>query len=64
MPKIKTRKVAAKRFKLTKTGKLLHRIQGQRHIRRNKSKSKQRDYAVLKEIKNRKHVRKIVAALG
>ncbi len=40
--KIKTKKIAAKRFKVTKTGKVLHRVQGARHIRRNKRKSRQR----------------------
>ncbi|HLD24368.1 MAG TPA: 50S ribosomal protein L35 [Patescibacteria group bacterium] len=42
MPKLKTRKVAAKRFKVTGTGKLVHRVQGMRHIRRRKNKSRQR----------------------
>lgn len=40
--KIKTKKVATKRFKITKNGKVMHRIQGARHIRRNKNKSRQR----------------------
>jgi large subunit ribosomal protein L35 len=64
MPKIKTRKIALKRFKITKTGKILHRIQGQRHLRRNKSKSKQRDYAILKEIDNKKFSISIKRAMG
>ncbi|MBI4066321.1 50S ribosomal protein L35 [Candidatus Gottesmanbacteria bacterium] len=42
MMKLKTKKIAAKRFKVTKTGKIMHRVQGARHIRRNKSKSRQR----------------------
>ncbi len=42
MPKVKTKKIVAKRFKLTKTGKLMHRVQGARHLRRRKSKSRQR----------------------
>lgn len=42
MPKLKTRKVAAKRFKVTGTGKLVHRTQGMRHIRRRKDKRQQR----------------------
>lgn len=40
--KLKTKKIASKRFKITKTGKVMHRVQGARHIRRNKSKSRQR----------------------
>lgn len=54
MPKIKTKKIAAKRFKITKTGKLLHRTQGARHIRRKKSKSRQRRQDKPKMITNRK----------
>lgn len=59
MPKIKTRKVAAKRFKLTATGKLVHRVQGARHIRRRKSKRQQRrqDRQVALENAMVRHVR-------
>lgn len=32
MPKVKTHKGAAKRFRKTKTGKLLHRASGQDHF--------------------------------
>lgn len=42
MPKTKTKKIVAKRFKITKTGKVLHRAQGARHLRRRKSKARQR----------------------
>lgn len=35
----KTRKAAAKRFKVTKTGKVLYRQQGFRHLRSKKSKT-------------------------
>jgi large subunit ribosomal protein L35 len=49
MPKMKTKKIVAKRFKVTKNGKVMHRVQGARHLRRNKSKSRQRrqDKAVV-----------------
>ena len=40
--KIKTKKIATKRFRVTKTGKVMHRVQGARHIRRTKNKSRQR----------------------
>lgn len=40
--KIKTKKIAVKRFKLTKRGKVMHRVQGKRHLRRKKNKSHQR----------------------
>lgn len=39
MSKVKTKKIVAKRFKITKTGKVLHRHQGIRHLKANKSKS-------------------------
>lgn len=37
MPKIKTHKSTAKRFRRTATGKLVCRHQGRGHLRRNKS---------------------------
>ncbi len=37
MPKIKTHKATAKRFRRTGTGKLLCRHQGRGHLRRNKA---------------------------
>lgn len=42
MPKLKTKKIAVKRFKLTTNGKLVHRVQGARHLRRKKDKRRQR----------------------
>ena len=39
---MKTKKIATKRFRITKNGKVMHRVQGSRHIRRNKSKSRKR----------------------
>lgn len=62
MPKMKTRKVAAKRFKLTKNGKLVHRVQGARHLRRKKSKAQQRRQDRQKTMKGAmaKHVKTYV----
>ena len=42
MPKIKTRKAAAKRFKITKTGKILRRSTRLRHILEWKSPKQRR----------------------
>lgn len=42
MPKMKTKKIVKKRFKVTATGKLMHRVKGARHLRRKKNKSRQR----------------------
>lgn len=48
MPKMKTHKSTAKRFRLTGTGKLVHYIGGAAagggHLRRNKSKRTKRSY--------------------
>jgi len=42
MPKVKTKKIVSKRFKITKSGKVMHRVQGARHLRRKKNKARQR----------------------
>lgn len=38
MPKIKTRRAAAKRFRITKKGKIMRRHAGMRHILESKAK--------------------------
>lgn len=48
--KTKTRKAAAKRFKVTKTGKVLHRSQNLRHLRTVKGKRNQRRLKLMKEL--------------
>jgi len=42
MLKLKTRKTVAKRFKVTSSGKLLHRSTGLNHLMRKKSLSRRR----------------------
>jgi large subunit ribosomal protein L35 len=44
MPKIKTHKATAKRFKITGSGKLRRRQQGSSHLRRKKAKRVRRSY--------------------
>ena len=44
MPKMKTHKGAASRFRVTKNGKLIRRRQGGGHLRRNKTKRMRRSY--------------------
>jgi large subunit ribosomal protein L35 len=51
VPKIKTHKATAKRFRRTGTGKLLCRHQGRGHLRRNKSPRTLIKYRVTKVIK-------------
>lgn len=63
MPKMKTRKVVAKRFKITATGKIMRRKQNSRHLRANKSKKAIRAYRVPVEVKG-KFAKKIKRMLG
>lgn len=50
--KVKTKKIVRKRFKVTKNGKVLYRAQGARHLRRKKSKSRQRRQDKPRELTN------------
>jgi len=43
MPKLKTKKAAAKRFKVTATGKVMRNISGKRHILGDKSSKLKRN---------------------
>ena len=63
MPKQKTRRAVLKRFKITKTGKVLRRSQGMRHLRRRKSKKAIRRYNVPKQVTG-KWAKKIKRMLG
>lgn len=64
MPKIRTNKIARKRFKVTSTGKLVHRVKGARHLRRNKSKTRQRRQDSPKTLTNIKFITAIRRLLG
>jgi large subunit ribosomal protein L35 len=61
--KHKTRKTVVKRFKITGTGKVMRRSQNMRHLRRKKSKSLQRKYAIPVEVTG-KWAKKIKQMLG
>ncbi len=50
MGKQKTRKSAVKRFKVTGTGKLLHRSQQIRHLRNVKGKKRLRSLKQMKQV--------------
>jgi len=63
MPKQKVRKIVAKRFKITATGKVMRRRQNSRHLRVNKSKKAIRRYRVPIEVKG-KFAKKIKQMLG
>ena len=61
--KQKVRKSISKRFKVSKTGKVIHRAQGMRHLRRNKSKKRIRGYNVPRVLTGRL-AKKIKQMLG
>lgn len=50
MSKVKTRKSAAKRFKLTATGKLTRRQSGQKHLLQGKSSKRVRHLKGTKDV--------------
>ncbi len=61
--KVKTRKAAAKRFKVTGSGKLLHRSHLIRHLRAKKSKKRIRRMKMLKQTTG-EHGKKVKKMLG
>lgn len=50
--KLKTYKAAAKRFKMTKNGKILRTKGGKSHLRRKKSKRVKRQFGKMIEVTN------------
>ena len=66
MPKIKTYKAAAKRFKYSGSGKLMRTKIGKSHLRRKKSKRVKRQFDEMLEVTDtaaRKRVRKLAPYL-
>jgi large subunit ribosomal protein L35 len=66
MPKIKTHKATAKRFKYSGKGKLMRTKIGKSHLRRKKSKRVKRMFDEMHEVKDigsRKRVRKLAPYL-
>ena len=61
--KQKTRRGASRRFKITGSGKVMRRVQNQRHLQRNKSKKGKRNYRILVEVEG-KWARKVKRMLG
>ena len=62
MPKIKTRKSAAKRYKVTSTGKVKYKKQGLRHILTKKSSKRKRKLRHLDTLNSteQKRVKKLL----
>jgi large subunit ribosomal protein L35 len=63
MNKQKTRKSLAKRFKVTPTGKVMHRSAFSRHLKKAKSKTQKGKYKKTKQIKGTM-AKKIKQVLG
>jgi len=63
MGKQKTHKSAVKRFKVTKSGKILHRSHYIRHLKSKKSKKRQRSLKQMKEVlgKYKKKISRMLA---
>lgn len=57
--KLKTYKAAAKRFKVTKNGKILRTKGGKSHLRRKKSKRVKRQFGKMIEVTNAGDKRRI-----
>jgi len=66
MPKMKTHKATAKRFKVTATGKIMRTKIGKSHLRRRKSKRVRRlfdEYLVVSDRANIKRIRRLAPSL-
>jgi len=50
MPKMKTNRSAAKRFKVTGTGKIMHKKCGKRHLLRKRNSKEKRALGKYKEL--------------
>jgi large subunit ribosomal protein L35 len=59
LPKIKTHKATAKRFKYTKRGKLLRTKQGKSHLRRRKSKRVKRMFDDMHEVTAKGDIKRV-----
>lgn len=59
MPKIKTHKATAKRFKYSSSGKLLRTKGGKSHLRRRKSKRVKRMFDEMHEVTARGDIRRV-----
>ena len=59
MPKIKTHKATAKRFKLTGSGKLMRTKGEKRHLRRNRSKRAKRSAWKMLEVETPGEIQRV-----
>ncbi|HOV21533.1 MAG TPA: 50S ribosomal protein L35 [Candidatus Ratteibacteria bacterium] len=59
MPKLKTKKSVAKRFKITGTGKVMHYGAGGSHLLSNKSRKRKKRIKKIQQLKNKGDVKTI-----
>ena len=64
MPKMKTHKGTAKRFRLTKKGKLMRMKAGRSHLRRKKTSSTNSDFRHTVSSTNKANIKKVKAVAG
>lgn len=67
MPKLKTHKATAKRFKITATGKVMRTKVGKSHLRRRKPKRNKRAFDRREPVENfeqAKKIRQLAPTLG
>lgn len=67
MPKLKTHKATAKRFKITATGKVMRTKVGKSHLRRRKPKRNKRSFDRREPVENferAKKIRQLAPTLG
>jgi len=59
VPKLKTYKAAAKRFKLTGSGKLMRSQAEKRHLRRRRAKRVKRSQWMMTEVQGRGEIKRV-----
>jgi large subunit ribosomal protein L35 len=59
VPKLKTHKVTAKRFKMTGSGKIMRTKQGKSHLRRRTPKRTKRMFTEMVEVTTRGDIKRI-----
>lgn len=64
MPKLRTKSAITKRFKLTKTGKVIFKTVGDAKLHANKSRAKKRRYHKTEVLQSKSMTIKIKKALG
>ena len=64
MPKLKTHKGAAKRFRITKRGKLMRMKAGRSHLRRKKKSSTNSDFRHAVPSSNKAAIKQVKAIAG